>query len=184
MSLNFLLNSGPEPDTDLSEVIYQWALRNQDRLARAFSTNRGWEVWSQIDLALFFQKKFRTVTTEREQSIYGPGTNSKGKDLEKQRADLVTTTQSGQKQIVELKVELNAKDDLLERVQADIEKIGGPKKGTFHQSFAVAICQTEGCYNKMKAFAASEGANSPLVYSLKTFVAVTTAGIFISKLSI
>lgn len=173
MNISFLVDK--QPDIDFSEVIGQWGKQNQARLVKAFGTKGGWEVWAQIDLALFLSQKFPDMELEREQTVY---TDSK------KRADLVLKHKaSGRKQLIELKVELNATNDLLTRFQSDIAKIQTTTKEVYSQAYAVAISQTPGCYQQLEAYSGNATAGRmPWVYSLTVGSKTGPAGLFMWKL--
>ena len=92
-------------DISTTGEIFKWAQGKQDQINRAFRMKGGWEGWLQVELALWLEGKPETASVVREQHVYSSSS---------QAVDLLVTSKSGTRHMIELKCESVNQDCNLE----------------------------------------------------------------------
>ncbi|KAL1870770.1 hypothetical protein Daus18300_005090 [Diaporthe australafricana] len=163
-------------DQRVDKLIQDWAEKNTIKIVRAYTQKGGWEGWAQVEIATALGEsrdssnygdardalKAILYKTSREQPVYRPETRTTRSLLTlkrrtrvvQKRADVVIESQpplTKEFVIVELKCEgFHNKDNFVEQVKKDIEKVKGDIKDDFKpaKAWAYAISTSE-AYKEM-----------------------------------
>ena len=163
--MSYALSENIDVPTDT--IIKGWALKNIDRIVRAYTQKGGWEGWAQVEIATELHRArdmayenardsllATTTTVLREVAVYPP-TNTKNGGISQKRADIVVEFGAPSRRefvIIELKCEgFYNKDAFVQAVKEDVDKVHGDIEHDFKPArvWALGFSTSQEVYNEM-----------------------------------
>ena len=163
--MSYALSENVDVPTDT--LIKKWALKNIDRIVRAYTQKGGWEGWAQVEIATELYRErdmaygdakdsLLATTTKvlREVAVYPPTITKKG-GISQKRADIVVEFGAPSRRefvIIELKCEgFYNKDAFVQAVKEDVDKVNGDIEHDFKPArvWALGFSTSQEVYNEM-----------------------------------